>query len=422
MSVSANAVPATIEQRLAAAGLPPLPRPAWLEIDTDALATNLRVMRRLAGGVAVTAVVKSDGYGHGIEVAARTFQAAGADSLAVATLDEALQLRANGIGGRLIVLFAVPTAAVAEAAAARLELVAADAASLAAIEETLRERGGEPPVAVHLEIETGLSRAGFRPGEAAAAAGRIAALHGARLGSVWSHLATTEDDSAVATQVERFESAVAAIAATGVRVPERHLSATGGLLVRAPAYERVRIGLSLYGAAPDLPLAGDGAAAAAALRPAMALRARPIRVERIAAGESVGYGGTWTAARESVIATLPVGYGDGWVRAYAGGDALVRGRRVPLVGTIAMDACMVDVSTLPDVGRDDTFTLLGADGDARIGAEELARRRNTIAWEVLASMATRVPRVYHAPAGPTGIRTVRGEVAVAAGGPLAGNG
>jgi alanine racemase len=139
-------------------------------------------------------------------------------------------------------------------------------------------------------------------------------------------------------------------------------------------------------------------------------------------GNPVSYGSDWVAAEPTRVVTLPVGYGDGWVRAYAGGDALVRGRRVPLVGTIAMDACMVDVSTLPDVGRDDTFTLLGADTDARIGAEELARRRNTIAWEVLASMATRVPRVYHAPAGPTGIRTVRGEVAVAAGGPLAGNG
>jgi alanine racemase len=420
VSHGASAPPATIEERLAAAGLPPLPRPAWLEIDTDALAANLRVMRRLARGAAVTAVVKADGYGHGIEVAARTFLAAGADSLGVATLDEALHLRASGIEGRIIVLFSVPAPAVRDAAAAGIELVAADRASLAGIEEALRQDGVGRPLAVHLEIETGLSRAGFRPVDAAVAAERIAALAGARLASVWSHLATPEDGDAVAAQVERFESAVTAITAVGVPVPERHLSATGGLLVGAPPYERVRVGLAIYGAAPELAPTPDGAAAATALRPAMALRARPIRVERLAAGESVGYGGTWTAPRASTIATLPVGYGDGWVRAYAGADVLVRGRRVPLVGTIAMDACMVDVSGLEAVGRDETFTLLGADGEAGIDASELARRRNTIAWEVLASMATRVPRVYHAPAGPTGTRTIRGEVA--AGGPLSGNG
>lgn len=410
-----------IGERLAAAGLPPLPRSAWLEIDTGALAANLRAVRSLAGGAAVTAVVKADGYGHGAEVAARTFLDAGADSVAVAAIDEAFRLREAGIESRIVVLFRVARADLAQAAEAGIEVVASDADSLTAIEASARTEGPRP-LAVHLEIETGLSRAGFRPDAAGGTAARLAALPGARLRSVWSHLATPEDGAAVAGQLERFTSAVAAIEAAGVAVPERHLSATGGILVGAPAYERIRPGLSLYGAAPDLPCTGDAQAVAASLRPAMALRAQAIRVERLRAGETVGYGGTWTADREAIMATLPVGYGDGWARAYAPGEVLVRGRRAPIVGTIAMDACAVDVTDVAGFSRTDTFTLLGRDGGDKIGVAELARRRNTIAWEVVASMAARLPRVYHASAGPTGTRTIVGEVTAAAGGPLSGDG
>jgi len=409
-----------IDAALAAAGLPPLPRSAWLEIDTDALAGNLRALAALVPGAALTAVVKADGYGHGAEVAARTFLAAGADSVAVATIDEAHRLRAAGIEGRILVLFRVPPTEIAGAAAAGFELVASDRDGLDALAAATLPAGGRG-LGIHLEIETGLSRAGLRPADAAEAARRIAATRGARLASVWSHLATPEDAAAVAAQLERFSAAVDAVRGAGVHVPERHVSASGGLLAGAPGFERVRPGLSLYGVAPAIPAVAGRDAAVGALRPAMALRARPIRVERLVSGESVGYGGTWTATRDSVVATLPVGYGDGWARAYAGGDVLVAGRRVPLLGTIAMDACAVDVTDVPGLGAEATFTLLGSDGDESSDAAELARRRNTIAWEVLATMAPRLPRVYHASAGPTGMRTTMGEVAAAAGGPLPGD-
>ncbi len=162
-----------------------------------------------------------------------------------------------------------------------------------------------------------------------------------------------------------------------------------------------------------LPIGADARDAATALRPAMRLVATPIRVETAAEATPIGYGARWRAPRPSVIATLPVGYGDGYPRVLSpGAEALVRGRRVPIVGTIAMDALAVDVTAVEGCGMDDEFVLLGDQNGERITAQELARLRNTIVWEVVTSMARRIPRVYHAPAGAVGMRTLAGEVLV----------
>jgi alanine racemase len=395
--------------------LPPLPRLAWLEIDLDALAGNLRAIRGLLPrGVRLAAVIKADGYGHGLEVVARTFVAAGADLLCVASLDEALRLRGAGLEAPLLVLYTAPPQSVSTAVAARIELVAAEAAAL---RETLavwrsspRPRGG-PPLRLHLEVETGLGRAGLRPAAIAAAAVAIMEAPETRLAGLWSHLASSHDPVASAAQAESFRAAEAALAAAGLPLPPRHRAATGALFAAtAPFDEMVRPGLALYGELPAaFPIAPDRSAAAAALRPVMALKARPLRVECLEPGERVGYGGLWTAARASVVATLPVGYGDGWVRGYAGAQALVQGRRVPLVGSVAMDAVAADVTDVPGVGLDDEFVLLGRQGDEIVTVAELARLRTTIAWEVLTAMAWRLPRVYHAGAGLLGLRTLAGE-------------
>ncbi len=412
---------APIEVRLAAAGLPPLPRLAWLEIDQDALAANLREVARLGGpDVEVAAVVKADGYGHGLEVAARTFVAAGAARLCVATLDEGLQLRGIGVDAPIIVLFPVPPESTPVAAAARLELVVGDEAgateALRAWTGAMRDPGPARERAsmllLHLEIETGLSRGGVRPERAAVSARRIAETPGVRLVGVWSHLASPEDEQASAEQRRRLEAATSDLRLAGHPVPPRHLLGSGGLFAgSSPVLEMVRPGLALYGHLPaGLPITASTAASGRRLIPAMTLKARPVRVHEISAGEGVGYGGTWRADRPSRIATLPVGYGDGWVRGYAGrSSALVRGRRVPLVGTVAMDAVMADVTDVPGVGLTDEFVLLGRQQGEWIEASELARLRTTIVWEVLAGMAYRLPRVYHASALVTGMRTLRGE-------------
>ncbi|HEY7599879.1 MAG TPA: alanine racemase [Candidatus Limnocylindrales bacterium] len=406
----------TIDERLAAAGLPALPRGGWLEIDLDALAGNVRAIAELVGaGVQVAPVVKSDAYGHGLEQSARAFVEAGAARLCVASLEEALRLRAAGIGAPIVVLFMVPPAAVGEAVRAGVELNAGDEAALRAVLEAWpalsRATGGE--LALHLEIETGLGRSGVLPARAAAAAAAIARAPRTRLAGVWSHLASSEDQAASAAQVAAFESALEGIRGAGVDVPIRHLAASGGIFGgSAPAYEMVRPGLAAYGLLPEELTVADGARAAAArLRPALALKARPLRIEELPAGAGVGYGSRWRAAQPTRVATLPLGYGDGYAKAYwPGGEALVRGRRVPIVGVVMMDVVVVDVSAIPDLTLYDEFVLLGRQGEHEISANDLAHARTTISWEVLTSMAQRIPRVYHRAAVPMAVRTLTGEV------------
>jgi alanine racemase len=399
---------------LRAAGLPPLPRPCWIEVDTDALTANLALVREVVGrGVGVATVVKSDGYGHGIEICARTFAAAGAELICVASFDEALYLRAAGVLAPLFVIFSIPVEALPEAAARDIEVVAADEPGLDAALAAWPAAGSQGTLRMHLEVDTGLSRAGVAPERAGELAARLSGTPGIELAGLWTHLASPDDRATTADQVRRFEQATSAVAAAGLTVPPRHLSASGGIFTSAPSYELVRPGVCLYGELADgLPLSTAGAAAAARLRPAMTLKALPLRVQALAEGRQVGYGGTWRAPRPSVVVTLPVGYGDGYARAYApGAEVLVRGRRVPVIGTVAMDVTIVDVTDLagPPVAPDEEFVLLGEQGGERISASELSRLRTTISWEVLASMAWRIPRVYHARAGSTGLRTLAGE-------------
>jgi alanine racemase len=350
---------------------------------------------------------------HGIEMAARAFVQAGAERLCVAGLDEALHLRASGISAPILVLFAVPPEAAPQAAAAAIELSASDERTALETVGLVAVEDG-PPLRLHLEVETGLARAGLRAERLAAVARRIAETPRTELVGLWSHLASPHDAAFTRGQLDEFERAAAALREAGLVVPARHLAASGGLLGGAvPAYEGVRPGLMLYGLAPAglAQATSEAAELAQGLRPAMSLKARPLRVEELAPGSPVGYGGHWRAERHSRIATLPVGYGDGWSRSYSpGGQAIVRGRRVPLVGTVAMDAIMVDVTDVPGVDPGDEFVLLGEQAGESITVDELARLRNTISWEIVTTMAQRVPRVYHAGSVLLALRTLGGEV------------
>jgi alanine racemase len=264
---------------------------------------------------------------------------------------------------------------------------------------------------VEVEVETGLGRGGPAPAEVAAVAARVAASGAARLVGMWTHLQASEDAAITAAQLRRFETAEAALRAADLDPPRRHVAASGGVLSGVPAFEAIRPGLSIYGIVPDEFAGHDrpDAMARAALRPVMSLHARPIRVMDLPAGHGISYGPSFITSRPSRIATLPLGYGDGYARALANrGQALVRGRRVPLVGNVTMDAVMADVTDVSGrpVDLDDEFVLLGAQGDERIPAEELARLRTTNTWEVLVQMSGRMPRVYHAAAGAVGLWTL----------------
>jgi alanine racemase len=403
---------ASIEDRLAAARLPTLPRSAWAEIDLDALTGNLAVLRDLAGpGVPVHPVVKADAYGHGALPVARALAAAGADGLCVATLDEALALRTAGVEGPMLVLYPIPPALAAAAAAGRIAVTAGDSQLLHALLAAVRAAQPAPTLDVQLEVETGLGRGGFPPDRLLAAAREIEATPGARLTSAWTHFQAPVDAARTAAQVAAFHRATELLVAAGIQLP-RHVAASGGLLLEhVVSLDGVRPGLAIYGLIPD-DLLGGGARAAvdesAALRPALSLYARPVRVAELPAGSGISYGPSFTTARPSRIATLPLGYGDGWSRALSNrADALVRGQRVPLVGNVAMDAVMADVTDVSGgpVTVDDEFVLIGAQGSERITAADLARSRETISWEVVTNLSRRLPRVYHAASLPREIRT-----------------
>ncbi len=401
-----------IEGRLAAAGLPPLPRTAWLEIDLDALTANLRLLGRLAGpGVPLRPVVKADAYGHGAVPVARALEAAGADGFCVAAMDEAMELRAGGVERPILVLYPVPAAWAADAARNQIAVTASDPVLLEELLAAARSLSPSLALDVELEVETGLGRGGFGDGAVVEAARRIAAAPGCRLRGLWTHLQAIEDPEGTGVQVGRFEAVVDAIVSAGIELPPRHAAASAALLVDgAAAYDGVRPGLAVYGLEPDeLREAGISSAISDSLRPVMSLVARPVRVAELPAGWGISYGPTFRTSRPSRIATLPLGYGDGWSRRLSNrAAAIVRGRRVPLVGNVAMDAVMADVTDVPEppVTVADEFVLLGACGDERITASELAQERTTNSWEVVTGMARRLPRVYHASAGPVGLRTL----------------
>ena len=402
----------SIESRLATAGLPALPRMAWLELDLDALRGNVAWLRGLAGpGVPIRPVVKADAYGHGAVPIARALATAGVDGLCVAAFDEALELREAGIRVPILVLYPIPPAWAAEAARQGIATTAGDPVLLDALLAALDEGQPTAPLEIELEVETGLGRGGFALDALVDAARMIDRRSGVRLIGLWTHLQAVEDPELTARQLERFERASAGVAAAGVSLPIRHVAASAALIAGGVGtYDAIRPGLAVYGLVPD-ELAPEAIPAGMVdgLRPVMALYARPVRVQDLPEGWGISYGPTFRTARPSRIATLPFGYGDGWSRRLSNrAAAIVRGVRVPLVGNVAMDAVMADVTEVPgpsvDVG--DEFVLIGAAGGERIAVADLAHERTTNRWEVVTGMARRLPRVYHAAAGPVGLRAL----------------
>ena len=378
--------------------VPPRRRGAWLEIDLDAMRHNIGVIRSVVGAADVAPVVKADAYGHGVEAVGPAL-APYVEALCVATLDEAIALRRR-VAGRILLLYPVPGEAVAEAVAVGVELAVMSAADLGSIR--LAAARGSRPVRVHLGVETGMGRGGLLPEAVPAVAAAAAADPRIELAGLWSHLHSPEDPPSSEAQVLRFEAAVTALRQAGIPIPPRHIAASGGIFTHdEPSLDLVRPGIAVYGVLdPDLPIAPDALDAAAQLRPAMSLKARPAAFSDVPVGGTVGYGGTWRAERPTRIAVLPVGYGDGYLRSsQPGAVALVRGSRVPIVGRVSMDAVTVDVTDLPGLDYREEFVLLGRQATESISAGELARRRNTIAWEVLTGMAQRLDRVYYPLAG-----------------------
>ena len=348
-------------------------------IDTHALHHNLSVVRARAGDARIIAVVKANAYGHGL---ASTGLALGeADALAVARLEEALALRAAGVGGRIILLEGVfSSAELDEAVYERLDLVVHDGSQI----ELLERSPDAARLPLWLKIDTGMNRLGFAPREFAAALARIRSLspppQELRL---MTHLACANerDDRTTRAQLARFREATRGLD------HEVSIANSAGIFGAVPlGCHWVRPGLALYGASPF----SDCSAESLGLRPVMTLMSSVIAVRRVGRGEAVGYGGHWVAPRDSAIAIVAAGYGDGVHRSLANGAAvLVNGRRAPIVGRVSMDMLAVDISDLnPDRVRVGTPTVIWGEG---LPVEEAAEQAGTIAYELLCSVSPRVP-------------------------------
>ena len=364
---------------------------ALARVDLGAIERNCAHLRSLVGeGTELCAVVKANGYGHGAVESARAARAGGAAWLATATADEAAALRDAGLDGPLLAMGALTRADADAALAARADVVAWEPAFARA----LAERVGEgPPARVHVKLDTGMGRLGATDVEQARAVARIAAAdERLELAGLMTHFATADEngDDHFPAQLRRFAAFAEEMRAAhpGILVHAANSAAT----YREPAshFGMVRCGIAIYGLDPF-----QEDPAARGLEPALGLESAVGAVRRFEPGWSAGYGRRWTATEPTWVATLPIGYGDGWQRAVASErEVLIGGRRHPLVGAVSMDNVTVELGPDADVEPGATAVLIGAQGGERILCEEVARRLGTINYEVTTALTARVPRVY----------------------------
>jgi len=353
-------------------------RRAVATIKLSALAHNLRRVRAFAPRSRVIAAIKADAYGHGAVRAAHALE--DADAFAVATLDEALQLRWAGIAKTVVVLSEAWNAdSLASCVEHGFEPLVYHATQLDAL-----PRNGSESLSVWIKIDTGMHRLGFAPSEAVDVYRAIEAHEGVRLRGWMTHLACADDSEATATgdQIRRFNEALSGLPG------ERSIANSAGVVAWTDTHvDAVRPGIMLYGASPML----DRSAESLGLRPVMTLSAPLISRKPLAAGEPVGYGATWHSQRELPLGTVGIGYGDGFPRhAPSGTPVLVDGRRVPLVGRVSMDMITVDLSAAPDAKIGDRAVLWG-DG---LPADEIATASGTIAYELFCRLTPRVTFDY----------------------------
>lgn len=370
-----------------------LRRPTVLEVDLAAVRANVELLSRLSAPAVCCVVVKADGYGHGAVAVARAALEAGADELAVATVDEALELRDAAIGAPILQL-AEPWDLDAAREAVRADVNVA-VGSLDGLRMLADAAAAERRVArVEVKVDTGMHRYGVDRSTALDLIEAVAEAPMAKLSGMWTHLAVADDPARPETdeQLDRFERIIDTVVAAGVGVPRRHAAnSAGAIAIPRARYDLVRCGIAAYGIAPS-PAVG---ALAAGLRPALRLRSRVARVARVGAGEGVGYGLSGAASRERTIATVPIGYADGVDRRLgsAGGEVLIGGRRRPVVGAVTMDHLMVDCGD-DSVQVGDEVVLVGEQGEERVSATEWAALLGTIPYEIVSRIGPRVPRRY----------------------------
>jgi alanine racemase len=363
-------------------------RQCWVEVDAGAIAGNTRLLRRLLGpSVGVLGVVKADGYGHGAVPAARAMLCGGAVWLGVSSVGEGRQLRAAGVEAPILVLGYTPMDQIAAGICAGLALSAGSIEMATAASRVAAGLGRT--AALHIKIDTGMHRLGLLPRDIADFLVTARDLPCLDWRGAYTHFATADEPERpeLCAQLDRFIGVVEGARRNGWRLPIAHAANSAAALWRPEArLDMVRSGMALYGYSPrSLPLP-EG------FRPALAFRTRVARVAELPAGSPVSYGGDYVTPSPRRIATILAGYADGLRRSPPWRAVLIRGRRAPIVGRICMDYAMIDVTDIPGAAVGDEVTLLGSQGRATIGADEVAGWLGTSAYEVLATIAPGEPR------------------------------
>ena len=368
-------------------------RPVWAEVDLAAVRANVRVLLEHCAPAHVLAVVKADGYGHGAVPVARAALEAGAVGLGVALVEEGIELREAGIGAPILVLSEPVPEAAGSVVGYGLTPVVYTLTGIDALAKAVADRGARDRLAVHLKVDTGMHRVGCSTDDAIEFALQVVDRPELELAGVCTHLAVADEPGNPYTeqQLARFDAVLRDLRAHDLPTGIVHTSNTAGAIDwPAARYDMVRIGIGCYGLAPADELEGR-----VDLRPAMSVKARVSHVKSVPRGARLSYGLRYETAGECRVATVPIGYADGVPRelAHHGGEAIVRGRRCPIAGTVTMDQLMLDVGDLPvEVG--DEVVLIGRQGDEEITAASWARAMGTIAYTIVCGIGPRVPRVY----------------------------
>jgi alanine racemase len=373
----------------------PQGRPTLCFIDHDALRWNLAQIRNKVGAqVKILSMVKANGYGHGAAPVARTLAAAGSDAFGVATLEEAVELRDAGMRSPILVLAGVYMNQIEEFFNHSLIPVVHDLVGLKQLDDAVKGRGAT--LNVHVKIDTGMGRLGFLAAEADAWIPALKKLRALKLAGVFSHFSHAESVQGDYTrrQLEIFNGVLKKIPAQDISAPLIHFANSAATITLPSAYfDMVRPGIMLYGVYPSAEMANQ-----ITLKPVLGWKTRILQLKKVPPQTSISYGQTFITTRESMIATLPVGYADGYQRLLSNrGQVLVRGQRAPVIGRVCMDLTMIDVTDIRNIQQGDEVVLLGRQNAAEISADEMATWANTISYEILTSIGARVPRIHHNP-------------------------
>ena len=370
---------------------------AWAHIDRDALRHNVHALAQHVAPQQLWAVVKADAYGHGAVECAQAALNAGAQGLCVALVDEGVALRNAGISVPILVMSEQPTEQYSEIVAYGLITTVYNESSIAELSRVAQQ--SEVMTAVHLKVDTGMHRVGVDPQRAVDAAKQIAAAQWLTLDGVYTHCATADatDATFAEQQISRFAHVVSEIRTAGIAVQHVHVSNSAAAIRHLDSQVQctlARVGIALYGIAGDAESNSFGADHQLELRPVMSLCARVSHVQRVKAGEGVSYGLRRPVERDSIIATIPLGYADGVPRGlWETGAVLIGGKRRQFAGVITMDQLMVNCDN-DEIAIGDEVVLIGAQGSDAITANEWARHMGTIGYEIVCGISARVPRRY----------------------------